>query len=429
MSFLNPTYLWALLGLLIPLVIHLWSKKEGKTIKVGSIKLLSEADSKQSSSIRLNEIMLLVLRLGIVTMLVLIIAQPITKNKPRNSAVAYLVEPSLLEDSSFSKMIDSLKEEAPVYLFSNDLKALQEDPFLKEEPLNYWSWTKQAQELPTDSLVIFTKGYTNALIGKRPAIRIPAEFIIVNNDDPKDRIVEVIQGQAKVRVAKAKTNDESTTISLEEFSESNLIFNGSKDSIVLSEGSKNTKMQVLRKEPIKVAMYVEAGFEAQQSYLEAGFNALSTVSWVPIEVIQPENFETQLEDDIDAIIWLSTLDCPERELKTLIFQPDILNTNLIEIDESNRYYLREALNSENIIEKHLVEHLALFLDVNAHAENKLEDYDQRIVDKTQLMPKIKEVSKTSVVAFGPNKGMTKWLWIALIFLLFGERILANYRKQ
>ena len=76
-----------------------------------------------------------------------------------------------------------------------------------------------------------------------------------------------------------------------------------------------------------------------------------------------------------------------------------------------------------------MEHLALFLDINAHAEKKLEDYDQRIADKTQLMPKIQEVSNASVVAFGPNKGMTKWLWIALLLFLFGERILANFRKQ
>ena len=53
MSFLNPTYLWALLGLLIPIAIHLWSKKEGKTVKIGSIELLRESDSKQTSIIKI----------------------------------------------------------------------------------------------------------------------------------------------------------------------------------------------------------------------------------------------------------------------------------------------------------------------------------------------------------------------------------------
>ena len=43
MSFAHPLYLWTLLGLLVPIAIHLWSKKEAKTIKIGSVQLLSES--------------------------------------------------------------------------------------------------------------------------------------------------------------------------------------------------------------------------------------------------------------------------------------------------------------------------------------------------------------------------------------------------
>jgi hypothetical protein len=48
MAFLNPLYLWALLGLAIPVAIHLWSRKEGRTIKVGSIKFLKGIGSQTS---------------------------------------------------------------------------------------------------------------------------------------------------------------------------------------------------------------------------------------------------------------------------------------------------------------------------------------------------------------------------------------------
>ncbi|MEP0086438.1 MAG: BatA domain-containing protein, partial [Maribacter dokdonensis] len=76
MSFAHPSYLWALLGLLVPIAIHLWSKKEAKTIKIGSVQWLSESKSKQSSSIQLNEWWLLVLRMGIISLLVLLMAKP-----------------------------------------------------------------------------------------------------------------------------------------------------------------------------------------------------------------------------------------------------------------------------------------------------------------------------------------------------------------
>ncbi|NND11568.1 MAG: hypothetical protein HKN96_10170, partial [Flavobacteriaceae bacterium] len=98
MTFLYPSYLWALLGLIVPLAIHLWSKKEGKTIKIGSIKLLSEADSKQSRSIKLNEYWLLLLRMLSVALLVFILAEPGFIKKTPTNPLTYIVEPALLED-------------------------------------------------------------------------------------------------------------------------------------------------------------------------------------------------------------------------------------------------------------------------------------------------------------------------------------------
>jgi hypothetical protein len=63
MTFANPSYLWALAGLSIPLAIHLLSRKEGTVIRVGSIRHVEESNTSQFKSIRLNEILLLLLRM------------------------------------------------------------------------------------------------------------------------------------------------------------------------------------------------------------------------------------------------------------------------------------------------------------------------------------------------------------------------------
>ena len=99
MFFLNPSFLWALLGLSVPVAIHLWSKKEGKTIKVGSLKFLQESDSQKSSSIKLNEFWLLLLRMLLITILVFILAAPRLHYKSENSPITYLVEKSLFSSS------------------------------------------------------------------------------------------------------------------------------------------------------------------------------------------------------------------------------------------------------------------------------------------------------------------------------------------
>ncbi|WP_430931081.1 BatA domain-containing protein, partial [Robiginitalea biformata] len=56
MSFTAPFFLWTLLGALFPLGIHLWSKREAKTIYIGSVELLRESVSRLSQSLRLGDI-------------------------------------------------------------------------------------------------------------------------------------------------------------------------------------------------------------------------------------------------------------------------------------------------------------------------------------------------------------------------------------
>ncbi len=125
MFFLNPSFLWALLGLAVPVAIHLWSKKEGKTIKVGSIKFLQESDSRKSSSIKLNEFWLLLLRMLLITILVFILAEPRLHYKTENSPITYLVEKSLLSSSEVKNLTDSLNNTAEVRFLETDFPEYQ----------------------------------------------------------------------------------------------------------------------------------------------------------------------------------------------------------------------------------------------------------------------------------------------------------------
>ena len=74
MHFTNPLFLWALSGLAIPLGIHLLSKKEGKVIRMGSLRHLQETSTQQFRGIRLNEILLLVLRCLLIILFVFILS-------------------------------------------------------------------------------------------------------------------------------------------------------------------------------------------------------------------------------------------------------------------------------------------------------------------------------------------------------------------
>lgn len=81
MQFLYPIGWLALAGVVIPLMIHLWNIKQGKTLKVGSIALLGESSVLSSRSYRFTDILLLILRLLIILLLAFLLAKPMFEKK------------------------------------------------------------------------------------------------------------------------------------------------------------------------------------------------------------------------------------------------------------------------------------------------------------------------------------------------------------
>jgi hypothetical protein len=115
-QFLHPIGLLALAGLIVPLIIHLWNVKQGKTIKIGSIALLGESSRASSKSFKLNDWLLLVLRCLLLVLLAFILAQPYLKkiisgnNKARWILVDKAIFPQVFK--AHSKTIDSLIKRA-----------------------------------------------------------------------------------------------------------------------------------------------------------------------------------------------------------------------------------------------------------------------------------------------------------------------------
>ena len=109
MQFVNPIWLWGLAGLLIPAAIHLLSRKEGKVIKIGSVRHLEDTLSKQFKSIRLNELALLALRCLLIAILTLFLAG-LQLGIGGKEGKWLLIENGLENDREFSSLIDSLKK-------------------------------------------------------------------------------------------------------------------------------------------------------------------------------------------------------------------------------------------------------------------------------------------------------------------------------
>ncbi len=85
-QFLYPIGLVALVGLIIPLIIHLWNIKQGKTLKIGSISLLGESSVASAKSLKINDWLLLLLRCLLLIILSFLLAQPFLKKNIENTS-------------------------------------------------------------------------------------------------------------------------------------------------------------------------------------------------------------------------------------------------------------------------------------------------------------------------------------------------------
>lgn len=76
MKLMHPEYLWGLLALAIPIIIHLFNFRKFQKVYFSSIDLLKEVQLETKSKSRLKHLIILLLRLLAITALVLAFAQP-----------------------------------------------------------------------------------------------------------------------------------------------------------------------------------------------------------------------------------------------------------------------------------------------------------------------------------------------------------------
>ena len=77
LTFLTPTALLALLGLLVPVVIHLWNRRPGREVAVGSLRWLAAGANRRLRNLKPEQLWLLLLRAALVAVLAVAVAGPI----------------------------------------------------------------------------------------------------------------------------------------------------------------------------------------------------------------------------------------------------------------------------------------------------------------------------------------------------------------
>ncbi|MDO6472530.1 BatA domain-containing protein [Maribacter sp. 1_MG-2023] len=436
MSFAEPLYLWALLGLLVPIAIHLWSKKEAKTIKIGSVQLLSESKSRQSSSIQLNEWWLLLLRMAIISLITLVIAKPQWKSKVNNSKLTYIIEPELARNENFMARFIDLQADQDIRLLQsglpeNDIEYANSQDFRSAD---YWSLASEMNELKTDSIIVFTHGYTKGLKGARPETNHDINWIVLDSAQNLEKPLLAYQKEKNIALFTANNSpvvSKIATKTIELGDAYQLTSNG--DSLQVSSSSSSSssssvKIPLIQQSALEVSLVYTDSLSTDKRYIEAALAALSTYLNREIKVESFLDSELLENKEADLMIWLSTKPAPVTARKTLVFKNDSIANSLITNDENeNTFYITERITTENALSGRLTENLLSILDVDEELRELQANADIRSVMEVDLETNFIEsgTSKTHQVSWSLNP----YLWIVLLVLLIVERFVAYKRKQ
>lgn len=195
MQFSYPIGLLALAGLIIPLIIHLWNVKQGKTIKIGSIALLGESSRASSKSFRINDRLLLLLRCLLLALLVFLLAQPyLKKNILANSKNGWILIDKAIFQQVFNlnkKTIDSLvKKGYEIHDFNVGfttltLKDTADNQTRQTNSLNYSALLSAANHfVPADvSVYLFADRRLIRFSNELPTINYQLKYIQLNQTD------------------------------------------------------------------------------------------------------------------------------------------------------------------------------------------------------------------------------------------------------
>ncbi|RTQ53752.1 hypothetical protein EJV47_03185 [Hymenobacter gummosus] len=199
LTFANPAALLALLGLLVPLAIHLWNRRPGRVVPVGALRWLTAGANRRMRQLHLTQWPLLLLRLLLLAVLAAALAGPRWQQPPRPARPQVLVAPAVLASPAWPLLrprVDSLRRRgAELRAFAAgfpllpdsaaERAAVRQDSAARSGAAADWYWPRAAEaadSFPGQPLHVFTPATLAHFQGSRPALPARLHWQLVPPD-------------------------------------------------------------------------------------------------------------------------------------------------------------------------------------------------------------------------------------------------------
>jgi hypothetical protein len=415
----NPMWLWGLTATLIPIAIHLLSRKEGKTIYLGSIRHLRESDSAQFSSIRLNEIILLIIRCLLIAVIVLLLSGLKVSSISDDAKKWVVIEPGVEHNKNINTYLDSLNQKGyEVHRLAENFPMAGDS--LSRPYSDYWAAVEELRSLNLKDVIVISYGLEKKFVGDR--VPVPDNFRWINVDKTQQQIPAYalsLHDTVWTRLASfspEKTSVETRMISSIDFNHLN-----------------NEHSEIRNNDSITITIVSDVAFSYDQKIVLACLRAIQKTT--PRKFLIKMTPPSQMPVHQTWTIWLSNEKVDERKKNSIGFVECRVKTSSLLIPSELAglssdhainfdYVLTARLNEEIAIQQNLAQQLASII---LNDSTTIQQLDSRVLPEQFIWSQ----QKVASVSDGDNSLRPIDFYLIALFMgiLIAERWLAFKRNQ
>lgn len=408
MGMINPIWLWGMAGLVIPVVIHFLSRKDMRIIRIGSLRHLEQAPTRQAIRIHLNDYLLLAIRCLIIVIIALLLSGVFLKQQ-ETATRWVLVERGLAHHKPWATLLDSLaSQQFEIRSLEKGFPLIEPDTQQEAMVPDYWSLVSELNGLRPDRCIVISRSRLAGYAGKRPGLNTDLTWITTDGDS------------TSTILASLATSGDSLIDLVEHSNSYGTSFETVRQTRAGSAiGSRITE----RPAPVRVIVSGTSVRDEERRVIHATLRAIATNGLVRVEVVDAPSADLP---PADWLIWLSPDDPPRHSIPNVITKA----ASGRPAPENTCWTISVPLTAGSAYEGQLTLRLAglLLRDVTAKLTRMADRHDQRVMPDAAMFASDTPATSKRAAARPKQKDLSHVLALCLLLLLATERILAN-RQQ
>jgi hypothetical protein len=409
MSFSQPIYLWALAGIIIPVAIHLLSRKEGKVIKVGSLRHMEETNTSRFKSLRLNEIWLMLARCLMISLLALFLSGASCTSSSAPGTTRWLViDKGIEKEAAIKPFMDSLSSNGfEIRYLAKGFPSSPPSDSLQGP--DYWALAIELGKKTGHDIVVVAYNKVNGFRLTRPNLPSNVRWIPFN-PTAKDFLLQATRMKNQVVAVRTGHSAPGGT----SLATSN-VTSGRKEWITM-EGYTDSVM-IGSRDTVRIAIESDETHENDARVLRASIRALEAIPQIQV-------VETEMSN-ADWVFWLRD-EAPK--------EPFSANTVLLRPQEQREWFVQQGpsewnltrrLTSNDALKEHFTIECAGLLTGRLGPKH-LSTKDARALPESMTWSSTPGL----VTAGGNNRVRDLSVFIIVLFMLtwIAERVLAIRRN-